>query len=119
VWLKDIGGDYMRGRAPGEIAEILRDELLRQGLPNAALVVCLEETRAARDALSWAQPGDVLVLPIHEPRRATMSWRCSTGCRRRIGTRDRPAGRVSSRTRWRSARMAATIARRRFDERIR
>jgi len=67
VWLKDIGGEYMRGRAPGEIAAILRDELLRQGLPDAALVVCLEETRAARDALSWAQPGDVLVLPIHDP----------------------------------------------------
>ena len=42
-------------------------ELLRQGLPADALVVCLEETRAARDALAWAQPGDVLVLPIHDP----------------------------------------------------
>jgi UDP-N-acetylmuramyl tripeptide synthase len=67
VWLKDIGGEYMRGRAAGEVAGILRDELLRQGLPDSALVVCLEETRAAREALSWARPGDVLVLPIHEP----------------------------------------------------
>ncbi len=67
VWLKDIGGEYMRGRAPGEIAAILHDELLRQGLPASALMVCLEETRAARDALAWAQPGDVLVLPIHDP----------------------------------------------------
>jgi UDP-N-acetylmuramyl tripeptide synthase len=67
VWLKDIGGEYMRGRAAGEVAGILRDELLRQGLPDSALVVCLEETLAAREAMSWAQPGDVLVLPIHEP----------------------------------------------------
>jgi UDP-N-acetylmuramyl tripeptide synthase len=67
VWLKDIGGEYMRGRAAGEVAGILRDELLRQGLPDSALVLCLEETRAAREALSWAHPGDVLVLPIHEP----------------------------------------------------
>jgi UDP-N-acetylmuramyl tripeptide synthase len=67
VWLKDIGGEYMRGRAAGEVPGILRDELLRQGLPDSALVVCLEETRAAREALSWARPGDVLVLPIHEP----------------------------------------------------
>ena len=67
IWLKDIGGEYMRGRAAGAIAAILHDELLRQGLPESALVVCLEETRAARDALSWAQPGDVLVLPIHDP----------------------------------------------------
>ena len=67
VWLKDIGGDYMRGRAAGEIAAILHDELLRQGLPTASLVMCLEETRAAREALAWARAGDVLVLPIHEP----------------------------------------------------
>jgi cyanophycin synthetase len=67
VWLKDIGGEYMRGRAPGEVAGILRDELLLQGLPEASLVTCLEETRAAREALSWAHAGDVLVLPIHEP----------------------------------------------------
>jgi UDP-N-acetylmuramyl tripeptide synthase len=67
VWLKDIGGEYMRGRAAGEIAGILRDELLRQGLPDSAVQVCLEETRAAREGLSWARPGDLLVLPIHEP----------------------------------------------------
>lgn len=67
VWLKDIGGEYMRGRAAGEIAAILGDELRRQGLPESALVVCLEETRAARDAMCWAQPGDMLVLPIHDP----------------------------------------------------
>jgi UDP-N-acetylmuramyl tripeptide synthase len=67
VWLKDIAGDYMRGRTAGEIATILKDELLHQGLSDSALVVCLEEARAARDALAWAQPGDVLVLPIHEP----------------------------------------------------
>lgn len=67
VWLKDIGGEYMRGRAAGEIAAILRDELLHRGLPDSALVVCLEETRAAREALRWARPGDVLVLPIHDP----------------------------------------------------
>ncbi|HVR81756.1 MAG TPA: hypothetical protein VHF02_06715, partial [Luteimonas sp.] len=67
VWLKDIAGEYMRGRAAGEIAAILRDELLQQGLPASAVVVCLEETAAARDALRWAQAGDVLVLPIHNP----------------------------------------------------
>ena len=29
--------------------------------------MCLEEARAAREALAWARAGDVLVLPIHEP----------------------------------------------------
>ncbi len=67
VWLKDIGGEYMRGRAPGEVAAILRDELLQHGLAEGAVVVCLEEAQAVRDTLAWAQTGDVLVLPIHEP----------------------------------------------------
>ena len=50
VWLKDIGGDYMRGRVAGEIAAILRDELLQRGLPESAIP---PQPRAA----SCAEPG--------------------------------------------------------------
>ncbi|HRO64064.1 Mur ligase family protein [Thermomonas sp.] len=67
VWLKDIGGNYLRGRASGEVAGILRDSLHAHGLPLEALPVCLDETAAAREALAWAQPGDLLLLPVHEP----------------------------------------------------
>lgn len=69
VWLKDIGGDYLRGRASGDVAAILRDALLGAGMMDADLPVCLDEAQAARQALAWAQPGDLLVLPIHEPAR--------------------------------------------------
>lgn len=64
VVLKDLEG-YLRGRAEGEVAAILRDELLRRGLPEDALRVCLQEAEAATELLRWARPGDVLVLPIH------------------------------------------------------
>lgn len=64
VVLKDIES-FLRGRAPGEVAAILREELLRQGVPAAALRTCLEEVRAAAELLEWAAPGDVLVMPIH------------------------------------------------------
>jgi len=67
VWLKDIGGEYLRGRAPGAIAAILSATLREAGLGADALPVCLDESRAAREALEWARPGDLLVLPIHEP----------------------------------------------------
>ena len=67
VWLKDIAGDYLRGRARGEIAAILFGALRSAGLPASALPVCLDEDEAAREALRWARPGDLLVLPIHEP----------------------------------------------------
>ncbi|MCC7096752.1 MAG: Mur ligase [Thermomonas sp.] len=67
VWLKDIGGNYLRGRASGEVAHILREALHTHGIPLEALPVCLDEAQAAREALAWAQPGDLLLLPIHEP----------------------------------------------------
>ena len=63
--LKDSGG-YERGRGPGEIAAIMRAELLRTGIGEDAIVVRLDEVEAARCALEWARDGDLLVLPIHE-----------------------------------------------------
>lgn len=64
VVVKDIDG-FLRGRAAGEVAQVIRDELLRRGLPETALPVRLREADAAREALAWARAGDVLVLPVH------------------------------------------------------
>jgi cyanophycin synthetase len=55
----------LRGRAPGEVPLIIRNELKRSGLPESALPVCNSEVEAARYALDWARPGDVLVFPVH------------------------------------------------------
>ncbi|SDQ22947.1 DUF559 domain-containing protein [Pseudoxanthomonas sp. CF125] len=65
VVLKDIAG-YERGRASGEIADIMRAQLLQDGVPPSALTTCLDEVEAARIPLAWAREGDLLVLPIHE-----------------------------------------------------
>jgi UDP-N-acetylmuramyl tripeptide synthase len=67
VWLKDIGGEYLRGRASGQVAAILRGALLAADMREDALPVCLDEAQAAREALAWARAGDLLVLPLHEP----------------------------------------------------
>lgn len=64
VVVKDIDG-FLRGRAEGEVAQVIRDELLRHGMPESALPVRLREADAAREALAWARTGDVLVLPVH------------------------------------------------------
>ena len=58
---------HLRGRAPGEIPRIIRDALLRLGLEESALPVQGSELAAARFALQWARPGDVLALPLHSP----------------------------------------------------
>jgi UDP-N-acetylmuramyl tripeptide synthase len=57
--------EYLRGRAPGEIPRIIRAELKRLGFPDSALPVANSEVEAARCALDWARPGDVLALPVH------------------------------------------------------
>lgn len=85
VVLKDIES-YLRGRASGQIAAILRDQLLHDGLADGAIHTCLDEVEAARVVLRWARPGDALVLPIHDAaartavialldRLATEGWR--------------------------------------------
>jgi cyanophycin synthetase len=56
---------HLRGREPGEVPRILREQLLRCGLPESALPVRASELEAARCALDWARPGDVLALPVH------------------------------------------------------
>ncbi len=64
VVLKDIA-DYLRGRAPGEVAAILRDALIAEGIASAALSYADDEERGVHTLLAGAQTGDVLVLPVH------------------------------------------------------
>jgi cyanophycin synthetase len=56
---------HLRGRPAGEIPRIIHAALIRAGLPQASLAVRLSELEAVRCALEWAQPGDVLALPVH------------------------------------------------------
>jgi cyanophycin synthetase len=55
----------LRGRAPGDVPRIIRAQLLRSGLLDAALPMRNSEVEAARFSLEWARPGDVLALPLH------------------------------------------------------
>ncbi len=55
----------LRGRAPGEVPQILHAELLRLGFPESAAPIRSSEVEAARYALDWSCPGDVLALPLH------------------------------------------------------
>lgn len=75
VVLKDIDG-MLRGRAVGEVAKILRQELVHCGLHDDTIVECLEEFEAARSALASARAGDVVVLPIHSnsARNSVVGW---------------------------------------------
>lgn len=64
VVLKDLPA-FMRGRAPGEVAAVLRGALEQAGVAGEAMEYADEEERGARALLAWAQAGDTLVLPVH------------------------------------------------------
>ncbi len=55
----------LRGRAPGEVPAVLERGLLAGGVQPAQIVHLADEEAAARQLLAWAQPGDVIVLPVH------------------------------------------------------
>jgi cyanophycin synthetase len=58
----------LRGRAPGEVPTILRNELKRLGFPEAAMRTADSEIEGARRALDWAVAGDLLAMPLHSLR---------------------------------------------------
>jgi cyanophycin synthetase len=55
----------LRGRAPGEVPQIIRAELLRLGFLDSAAPLRSSEAEAARCAIEWSRAGDVLALPLH------------------------------------------------------
>jgi UDP-N-acetylmuramyl tripeptide synthase len=71
VVVKDMQA-YLRGRAPGEVPAVLADEFTRLGLPATSLSRAGEEIAGVRRALEWARPGDLLILAVHQDRRAVL-----------------------------------------------
>lgn len=59
---------YRRGRAPGEITGIMREEFLRAGAAPESISTAASEYAAVTEALDWARPGDLLLLPVHSER---------------------------------------------------
>ena len=57
----DLPG-YLRGRAPGETPALLVAESLALGAPPGSAEAFEDPPAAARAALAWARPGDVLLL---------------------------------------------------------
>jgi cyanophycin synthetase len=64
VIIKEIP-THLRGRAPGEVPGIIRTALLGAGVPAQSIRMENTEFEAARQAMEWARPGDVLGLLVH------------------------------------------------------
>jgi len=72
IVVKDLP-EMLRGRGPGEVPALLRDELLRLGAPPASLTMAGTELEGIREALAWARPGDLLILLAHTQRDAVLA----------------------------------------------
>lgn len=66
VVVKEIA-THLRGRAPGEIPRLIHAALLDAGQVESAITMRDSELEAARCALDWARPGDVVGLLVHAP----------------------------------------------------
>ena len=71
VVVKDMD-EYLRGRTAGEVPALLADEFSRLGLPDQAVSRAGPDIAGVRKALEWALPGDLLVLAVHQDRRAVL-----------------------------------------------
>ncbi len=66
IIIKELS-QYLRGREPGEVPGIIRDELTR--LESRAEISNIDgELAAVRHALTWCEGGELLVFPIQEER---------------------------------------------------
>jgi cyanophycin synthetase len=75
IVLKDIDG-MLRGRLPGAVPALLEATLLAGKVEPGRIRTVLSEADAAKQLVRWAQPGDVVVLPLHgvAPRVAIRHW---------------------------------------------
>jgi UDP-N-acetylmuramyl tripeptide synthase len=54
--------NYYRGREPGEVFGLIRDELLKCGATEDQIEHNDEEIESFESALAWAEPGDVVIM---------------------------------------------------------
>lgn len=54
----------LRGRKPGEVARILRTALLAAGVPDSAIAIESDSSRAIERILAMAGPSDLVILPL-------------------------------------------------------
>jgi UDP-N-acetylmuramyl tripeptide synthase len=71
VVVKDMD-EFLRGRPVGEVPALLADEFARLGLPDQAISRAGPDIAGVRTSLEWALPGDLLVLAVHQDRRAVL-----------------------------------------------
>lgn len=72
---------HLRGRAPGELRALMRDELLRLGMPPERVGAADSEVEALESALATARAGDVVLMLTHTERDSVRHFLIARGGR--------------------------------------
>ena len=64
---------HLRGRNAGEVTALCLEELKRLNVPDTSVMTAEDEIQSVHKALEWANPGDLLVLLLHEDRKEAMA----------------------------------------------
>ena len=65
---------YLRGRQPGEVPRIIEAALVNRGVAAEACMCLPDPMASAREALAWAEDGDVVLLPTMSQRDAVTTF---------------------------------------------
>jgi cyanophycin synthetase len=65
IVIKELSG-MLRGRALGKVPALLQTALVAKGFPATNIIIEADEVNASRRLLEWAQPNDILIMPIHQ-----------------------------------------------------
>ena len=71
VVVKDMPA-YLRGRRPGEVPALIRDELAALGVDPKTIQDAPTELDAMKLALAWSRPGDLLFFLCHSERQSAI-----------------------------------------------
>jgi len=66
--------DHLRGSQPGEIPEVIHQELRRQGIPEQVISKSIDGLEGTKIAMQWAESGDLLILILITKREAVMEF---------------------------------------------
>jgi UDP-N-acetylmuramyl tripeptide synthase len=73
VFVRELG-NYLRGRAPGEVPELFRRAFVSLGLPSNRFAIAESEVAALRSALDQGAPGDFVVVLVHVEEEETAAF---------------------------------------------
>ena len=65
---------HLRGSQPGEIPEVIHQELRRQGIPGQVISKSIDGLEGTKIAMQWAESGDLLILILVTKREAVMKF---------------------------------------------